>query len=93
MVAAAKETVNSAHELSLAEGLRFERRIFHALFALVRRGLGGKGMMGVGVWCMVSELTDWVGLPHDFPPKKTQNDQKEGMAAFVEKRKPKFTNT
>lgn len=22
-----------------------------------------------------------------------QNDQKEGMAAFVEKRKPKFTNT
>jgi hypothetical protein len=36
VVAAAKETVNAAHELSLAEGLRFERRIFHALFALVR---------------------------------------------------------
>lgn len=35
VVAAAKETVASAHELSLAEGLRFERRIFHALFALV----------------------------------------------------------
>lgn len=35
MAAAAKETVNSAYELSLAEGLRFERRIFHSLFALV----------------------------------------------------------
>jgi len=25
--------------------------------------------------------------------KQQQNDQKEGMAAFVEKRKPNFTNT
>lgn len=49
---AAKETVNAADELSLQEGLRFERRLFHALFA-----------------------TD---------------DQKEGMAAFLEKRKPDF---
>ncbi|KAK2467844.1 hypothetical protein APHAL10511_000139 [Amanita phalloides] len=30
---AAKEVVNVAYELSLAEGLRFERRIFHSLFA------------------------------------------------------------
>jgi enoyl-CoA hydratase/carnithine racemase len=30
----AKETVNAAHELSLAEGLRLERRLFHSLFAL-----------------------------------------------------------
>lgn len=34
VVAMAKETVNAAHELSLGEGLRFERRIFHSLFAL-----------------------------------------------------------
>lgn len=32
-VAMAKETVNAAYELNLEEGLRFERRIFHALFA------------------------------------------------------------
>jgi enoyl-CoA hydratase len=50
----AKEAVNRAFEMSLAEGIHFERRIFHSLFA-------------------------------------TQ-DQKEGMAAFVEKRPPKFTH-
>jgi enoyl-CoA hydratase len=50
----AKESVNRAYETTLAEGLRFERRVFHSLFA-----------------------TD---------------DQSEGMAAFVEKRKPKFMN-
>ena len=32
-VVAAKETVNAAYELSLNEGLRFERRTFHSLFA------------------------------------------------------------
>lgn len=32
-VAMAKETVNSAYELNLAEGLRFERRIFHSMFS------------------------------------------------------------
>jgi enoyl-CoA hydratase len=53
-VLAAKEAVNRAFEGSLAEGVRFERRIFHSLFAT--------------------------------------NDQKEGMAAFVEKRAPKFEN-
>jgi enoyl-CoA hydratase len=51
----AKEAVNRAYETTLAEGIRFERRVFHATFA-------------------------------------TQ-DQKEGMAAFVEKRAPKFTNS
>ena len=50
----AKEAVNRAFELSLAEGVRFERRVFHSLFATA--------------------------------------DQKEGMAAFVEKRPAKFTN-
>jgi len=51
-VLAAKEAVNRAFESSLAEGVRFERRLFHALFST--------------------------------------EDQKEGMAAFAEKRKPQF---
>ena len=50
----AKEAVNRAYETTLAEGIRFERRVFHSTFA-------------------------------------TQ-DQKEGMAAFVEKRPPNFTH-
>ncbi|MGE0563342.1 MAG: enoyl-CoA hydratase [Pseudolabrys sp.] len=54
-VLAAKEAVNAAFETSLAEGVRFERRIFHSLFAT--------------------------------------GDQKEGMKAFVDKRKPNWTNT
>jgi enoyl-CoA hydratase len=49
-----KESVNRAYETSLAEGVRFERRLFHATFAT--------------------------------------EDRKEGMAAFVEKRKPAFRN-
>ena len=48
----AKECINRAYEGPLADGMMFERRMFHSLFA-----------------------TD---------------DQKEGMAAFVEKRKPAF---
>jgi enoyl-CoA hydratase len=50
-----KEAVNRAYETTLTEGVRFERRVFHAMFA-------------------------------------TQ-DQKEGMAAFVEKRPAKFTHS
>jgi enoyl-CoA hydratase len=53
-VMAAKESVNRAYESTLSEGILFERRMFHSLFA-----------------------TD---------------DQKEGMGAFVEKRKPKFSH-
>jgi enoyl-CoA hydratase len=49
-----KEAVNRAQEVSLSEGLLFERRVFHAMFATA--------------------------------------DQKEGMAAFVEKRKADFEN-
>ena len=52
IVAMAKESVNRAYETTLTEGLRFERRLFHAMFAT--------------------------------------EDQKEGMAAFAEKRKPVF---
>jgi len=52
VVMAAKESVNRAYEGVLGEGILFERRVFHSLFAT--------------------------------------EDQKEGMAAFVEKRKPKF---
>ncbi len=47
-----KEAVNRAYETTLTEGVRFERRVFHAMFAT--------------------------------------RDQKEGMAAFVEKRPAKF---
>ena len=48
----AKESINRAYEAPLAEGILFERRAFHALFAT--------------------------------------EDRKEGMAAFIEKRKPSF---
>jgi enoyl-CoA hydratase len=47
-----KESVNRAYETTLAEGIKFERRVFHAMFAT--------------------------------------EDQKEGMAAFAEKRKAVF---
>jgi enoyl-CoA hydratase len=49
-----KESVNRAYETTLSEGIRFERRLFHAAFAT--------------------------------------EDQKEGMAAFVDKRSPMFHN-
>ncbi len=49
-----KESINRAYETTLAEGIRFERRVFHAMFATA--------------------------------------DQKEGMAAFVEKRPARFEN-
>ncbi len=49
---AAKESVNRAYEGTLADGIMFERRLFHALFATA--------------------------------------DQKEGMDAFVNKRKAEF---
>jgi enoyl-CoA hydratase len=50
----AKECVNRSYETTLAEGVKFERRVFHSTFAT--------------------------------------EDQKEGMAAFVEKRLPQFKN-
>ncbi len=41
-VLAAKEAVNRAFETSLAEGVRFERRVFHSLFATAdqKEGMG-----------------------------------------------------
>jgi enoyl-CoA hydratase len=48
----AKEAVNRSYETTLAEGVKFERRVFHSTFAT--------------------------------------EDQKEGMAAFIEKRQPEF---
>ena len=50
----AKESVNRAFESGLSDGVSFERRLFHSLFATA--------------------------------------DQKEGMDAFVNKRKPRFTH-
>ena len=45
-VLAAKESVNSAFESSLAEGVRFERRIFHSLFATEDQKEGMKAFIG-----------------------------------------------
>ncbi len=50
-----KEAVNRSYETTLAEGIRFERRVFHSMFAL--------------------------------------DDQKEGMAAFAEKRSAELSAT
>ncbi len=50
-----KESVNAAYETTLRQGVMFERRLFHSMFAT--------------------------------------HDQKEGMAAFVEKRPAKFSNS
>lgn len=55
VVQLAKESVNASFETTLAQGINYERRLFHATFA--------------------------------------SNDRKEGMSAFVEKRKPKFTDS
>lgn len=55
VVSMAKEAVNRSYETTLAEGVRFERRVFHSIFATA--------------------------------------DQKEGMAAFLEKRPGNFTHS
>lgn len=42
IIAMAKEAVNSAYELTLNEGIRFERRLFHQTFATAdqKEGMG-----------------------------------------------------
>jgi enoyl-CoA hydratase len=54
IVQMAKECVNASFEMPLAQGVLFERRMFHATFGFA--------------------------------------DRKEGMEAFLAKRKPEFTN-
>ena len=54
-ISMAKECVNMAEEMSLAQGLLYERRVFQATFGT--------------------------------------NDQKEGMSAFAEKRKPNWSQS
>jgi enoyl-CoA hydratase len=44
-VYAAKESVNRAYETTLAEGIRFERRIFHSLFATENQKEGMKAFV------------------------------------------------
>ena len=43
-----KESVNRAYETTLAEGIRFERRVFHAMFATAdqKEGVGGAWTSG-----------------------------------------------
>ncbi|OXB75316.1 UNVERIFIED_CONTAM: hypothetical protein H355_008622 [Colinus virginianus] len=80
VAAMAKESVNAAFETTLTEGNRTEKRLFYATFATVSTGLavGAQGEWGCG------------------PPQPIlcyQNDRKEGMTAFVEKRKANFTDS
>lgn len=53
-VTAGKEAVNAAFELPLAEGLRFERRLFHSLFATKDQKEGASFQVGA---CIVWMLT------------------------------------
>lgn len=52
VVAMAKETVNASYEMTLDQGLRFERRIFHSLFALEdqKEGMGAFAAKRKPVW-------------------------------------------
>jgi len=47
-VKAAKEVVNQAYEGSLAEGVKYERRVFHALFATKDQKIGGFPTLHMG---------------------------------------------
>ncbi|MET0606418.1 MAG: enoyl-CoA hydratase-related protein, partial [Beijerinckiaceae bacterium] len=40
-----KECINRAYETSLAEGVRFERRLFHAMFAMADQSEGMKAFV------------------------------------------------
>ena len=67
-VFAAKESVNRAYETTLAEGIRFERRIFHALFATEDQKEGMKAFVekrpaasSTGEPCSRARLKRWGG--------------------------------
>ena len=53
----AKESVNRAYETTLAEGLRFERRLFHSMFA-TRRPEGGHGGLRREAGAAIQERVD-----------------------------------
>ncbi len=59
-VQANKEAVNAAYEHTLQEGLRYERRLFHSLFATKDQKEGEWAYRGLGLLCCDSEraLTD-----------------------------------
>lgn len=74
--------VITAYELTLAEGNRLEKRLFHATFATVSR----VSERGRRVSTLVLTVQSWcVCLCFSL-----QDDRKEGMTAFVEKRKASF---
>lgn len=58
-VKAAKEVVNQAYETSLAEGIKYERRVFQSLFATKDQKIGEFLRGREGVWGV---LTAWVGM-------------------------------
>jgi len=74
--------------MSLAEGLHFERRLFHSTFALVRQRGGDAPAPPLPAWAAHCERAS----PYVAWFASAQNDQKEGMAAFAEKRPAKFTD-
>lgn len=112
VIAMAKEAVNASYEGTLAEGVRFERRMFHGACAACLRfrllaALPSLSREAFG--CRIDACFTGAHAPycylascHTDPPRRPSPrlcpcaatfataDQKEGMAAFVEKRKPAF---
>lgn len=62
-VCAGKEAVNAAFEMSLAEGLRFEKRLFHALFATKDQKEGGCPVALFDCTNAFSVCQVWLHLP------------------------------
>lgn len=74
-------TLLTAFELTLAEGCRLEKRLFHATFATVRH------FSSIYSFLFLSEkISTFLNLLCSH----FQEDRKEGMTAFVEKRKAAF---
>ena len=75
---AGKEAVNAAYEMTLAEGLRFERRLFHGLFATQDQKEGACAALRTGRVVLI-------GYSHRL--------HLVGMSAFAEKRKPTWNHS